>query len=194
MIQSRQSQVTPKWINQSLFNAVPAVSGNLNMITLPAQGVTNGERESDSLSLDFIQFRFILSNAEASIGTTNADMVRILIVQARASTVLTISAVTAPTTGILDNGFSGAIDISSHVNLNTKSQLFNVLYDRCHPVNFSSSNAVQLVELNLKPKIRKINFTPGTTTPQCGGVWVFLCTTLGNATVSVESRLVYIDL
>jgi hypothetical protein len=195
MILANQQKVQNKYLNVTIGNGiVPAVTGTLVNTVMPGQGVTNGERESDSLSLNEINTRFYLQNEEAAIGINNVDQIRIVCVQARASTVLTISYSSAPTTGIFDTGSSGAVDITSMININAKNELFHVLYDRSYPVNFGSDSASRILEINLVPRVKKINFTPTTTTSLCGGVfWIFFSQNT-SASLSSEERKVYHDL
>jgi hypothetical protein len=195
MIVANQQQVQKKWLYVAIYNAVtPTTTGTLVNSVMPSQGATNGEREGDSMSLDFIESRFYFANNEASIGATNVDLLRIVCVQARASTILTISYPAAPTTGIFDLGFSGAIDMSSMININASNETFHVLYDRSFPVNFGSDSASHVLELKIVPKIKKINFTPGTTTSLCGGVFWVLFTTTSNTIVGAIERKIYHDL
>jgi hypothetical protein len=194
MMLSLQQKVTDKYLNATYMTGTPNVTGFLVHVTQPAQGTTNGQREGDSLCLDKIQMRCFLSNPETAIGTNNVDAIRIVVVQARASTALTLSSSAAPTTGIFDLGYSGALDSSSFINENAKGKLFNVLYDRVHTCCFGSSNGVKFFELNLKPKIKTINFTPTTTTEETGGLYLAFFSLLGNAICDVAGRLIYHDL
>jgi hypothetical protein len=195
MIHASQKQVTSKYLSNVYYaqNTVP-VTGNLTQIAWPLQGVLNGQREGDSLSLEKIEVRYAMSNPEASIGATNVDMIRIVCVQAIANTALSLSNSTTPSTGIFDNGASGSVDVTSHINYDAKDTLFRVLIDEIHGVNFLSSNAARLVNLELNPKIKKINFTPTTNTSQTGAIYFVLMSYTGDCIVSGEGRLIYHDL
>lgn len=190
MITSAMGQVRDKYLETSVFNATsPTSIGVLVEPTLPAQGVTNGQREGDSLSIEHIQARCIFVND----GST-PDLVRVICLQARASTTLTISYAAAPTTGILDLGSSAAIDPTSMINWNAMNETFHVLHDRVYPMGISASNSTQVVVLAMKPKVKKVNFTPGTTNPLCGGIFWIVQTNNSQPVVSIEQRLVYHDL
>jgi hypothetical protein len=195
MIESKMDKVQCKYLNTSVYNAVvPASYGTLVQPTLPAQGVTNGQREGDSLAIDEIEAKVIIYNV-ASSGTDANDACRLMCLQARASTVLTISNTSSPITGVLDLGSSGSVDLTSFVNLNAQNELFHVLYDRTFPVVGLSSTAFREHHLRLKPSVSKVNFTPTTTTSQCGGIfWIVISELAAGVTVSLEQRLVYHDL
>jgi len=194
MILSSVGQVTSKYLTSSLISSVPPVTGILEQPSFPTQGVTNGEREGDSLDIEKIESTFLLENAEASIGGNNVDTIRVIVLQARSSTVLTISSISAPLTGVLDAGYSGAVDITSHINQNAKNKLFHVLHDTSYPVNFGSSNASRILNLNMRPKISRINFTPTTVNSQSGGIFYIFLTATGSAACNGVQRLVYRDL
>jgi hypothetical protein len=195
MIKSSAGTVTKKYLNTSLYNAInPASIGSLVTPMFPAQGVTNGERESDSLAIDAIEARAVLYNFEASIGVSATDMIRIICVQARASNVVTINSSSAPTTGVLDLGCTGLIDLTSFINFNAKNELFHVLMDKCFPVNFLSTSASKALTFKLHPKVGKVNFTPGTTTAQCGQIYWIVQALSGDSFIQMEQRLEYHDL
>jgi len=198
MILSNAGKVTKKFLLSPVFNAtVPTQAGTLVQPALPAQGVTNGEREGDALAIDMIEARVIFENvADTTVMAQAVDACRLICLQARASTVLTVSNPAAPTTGVLDYGTGGALtDLSSFINFNAKNELFHVLYDKVHPVNFLSSNAFVQFDLSLKPRVERVNFTPTTTTPLCGGIfWIAQTQQDNSLAVIVEQRLVYHDL
>jgi hypothetical protein len=198
MINSNAAKVTRKYLTTPVFNVVvPTSAGTLVQPALPAQGVTNGQREGDSLGIDMIEARVIFLNDADTVTATNAvDACRLICLQARASTVLTVSSPAAPTTGVLDNGTGGsATDISSFINFNAKNELFHVLYDKVHPVNFLASNAYVEFNLSLKPRVEKVNFTPTTTTALCGAIfWIAQTQEAANCNVILQQRLIYHDL
>jgi hypothetical protein len=192
MIMSLKNDVQDKFLLSSVYATVtPATTGNLVNVTFPAQGVTNGERTGDSLDIDVIECRFSIYNTSNS-----EDLIRILLLQARANTVLTVNASAAPTTGILDLGSNGVIEPTSFVNFNNKNELFHVLLDKAIPTNgATSSNASHLLEWHVKPKIKKINFQVGSTTYLDGGIfWLVLSNTGSHTVVDLEQRLVYHDI
>jgi hypothetical protein len=81
MIKSSEGEVTKKYLNTSIYGDVqPSSTGSLITPTLPAQGVTNGQREGDSLAIDQIDCRFAIYNAEAVIGGSGTDLVRVVCV------------------------------------------------------------------------------------------------------------------
>jgi hypothetical protein len=197
MIESKMDKVQDKFLNTVIYNVVtPNPSGTLVQPTLPAQGVTNGQREGDSLCVDVIEANLFFINGADSVGVAGAsDLIRLICVQARANTVLTVSNSVAPTTGVLDLGSDGSVDVNSFVNLNASNELFHVLYDKTHAVNFLSATATTSLRLHLKPAVSKINFTPGTTTSMCGGIfWIVLSVQGATADISMVQRLVYHDL
>jgi hypothetical protein len=199
MIIASAGKVTQKYLTSEVYaGTVPAQTGTLVQPALPAQGVTNGEREADSLAIDMIEANVLFSNgADATNLVAASDSIRLICVQARASTVLTVSNASAPTTGVLDNGGSTltVVDIDSFINLNASSELFHVLYDKTHSCNFLAGNASTSVRLKLKPRVSKVNFTPGTTTSMCGGIfWIAISVQASTAVLSLIQRLVYHDL
>jgi hypothetical protein len=198
MIIASVGKITKKYLTSEVYDGtVPALTGTLVQPTLPAQGVTNGEREADSLAIDVIEANVLFSNgADATNILGASDSIRLICVQARASTVLTVSNASAPTTGVLDNGGAlTAVDIDSFINLNAANELFHVLYDKTHSCNFLSGNASASVRLKLKPRVSKVNFTPGTTTSMCGGIfWIAISVQASTAVISLVQRLVYHDL
>jgi hypothetical protein len=195
MIKASTGTVTKKYLNSILYAAVmPATTGSLVTPVLPAQGVTNGEREADSIGIDAIEIRAVLYNYETAVGVNGTDMIRLICVQARASNAVTVSSPAAPTTGVLDLGSSSAIDLTSFINFNAKNELFHVIMDKTFPVNFLSTSASRLLAFSMKPKIEKINFTPGTTTAQAGQIYWIAQTLTGYSLLEMEQRLVYHDL
>jgi hypothetical protein len=195
MIKSSAGKVTQKYLNSSIFaNVSPAGTGNLVTPALPANGVSNGQREGDSLAIDAIEVRFLAYNDQAAVGVNDTDLIRLICVQARASNAVTISNSAAPTTGVLDLGPSGIIEQCSFINFNAKNELFHVLLDKCFPVNCLSSKASNFFDFTLHPKVEKINFTPGTTTAMCGQIYWIAQSLQAACDISVEQRLVYHDL
>jgi hypothetical protein len=193
MITSSAGEVTKKYLNSSL-NSGTVTSTVLVAPALPAQGVTNGQREGDSLAIDEIQGRFLFYNDQTMVATTAIDIIRLVCVQAKSSNAVTISNATAPATGVFDLGSTGSVDISSFINMNAKNKVFDVLFDKTFPVNFLSANASHLEVINLKSRVKRINFTPTTTTAQGGQIyWLF--TSLNSvAVLDAEQRLIYHDL
>lgn len=192
MLMSLKDKVQDKFLNSSVYATLaPSTTGSLVNVTFPAQGVTNGERTGDSLEIDVIQCRFSIYNTSNS-----EDLVRILLLQARANTVLTVNASTTPATGILDLGSNGVIEETSFVNFNNKNELFHVLLDKAIPTNgATSSNASHLFEWHVKPKIKKINFQVGSTNYLNGGIfWLVLSNSGTHTEVDLEQRLVYRDI
>jgi len=175
MINSTAAKVTKKFLNSAVYNTVvPSAAGSLVQPTLPAQGIQNGQREGDSLYIDAIQARIVIQNNASTTSSASAsDACRIICLQARAATILTVSSTAAPTTGVLDLGTGGAsTDLTSFVNFNAKNEIFHVLYDKVHSCSFLSSTAFQEINLELKPRVPTVNFTPTTTTSQCGGIFL----------------------
>jgi hypothetical protein len=194
MISSSQHRVQSKYLNSVLINAYPPTTGILVSPTFPAQGVQNGQREGDSISIQMIEARVLFYNAQSSLGNDEVDLARIICVQAKSATALTISNNAAPTTGILDLGSGGVIDNSSFINFNAKSQFFHVLYDMSFPCSTASS-ASHNFEIKLRPKIHKINFSPTSTTAETGQIfWIFQSTISSGCFFSVVQRLIYDDL
>jgi hypothetical protein len=195
MIKASAGTVTRKYLNTALYAAImPAPTGSLVTPAFPAQGVTNGEREGDSLAIDAIDVRAVLYNYQTAVGVDGTDNIRLICVQAKASNTITVSSASAPTTGVLDLGSSGAIDLTSFINFNAKNELFHVLMDKSFPVNFLSLSASRVLTFRLKPKIEKVNFTPGTTTSQAGQIYWIAQSLTGYAYLEMEQRLEYHDL
>jgi hypothetical protein len=193
MLMSLKGEVQMKYLNTVILGAsIPSSSGTLVQPALPAQGTTNGQREGDSIAIDSIQFRLIMFNpGEAQ---PDADMIRVVCLQSRAGTILTTNYSTTPTTGIFDLGSPGTIDMSSFVNFNAKNETFHILYDETFCVCDSSSTAGRLVTLALAPKVKKVNFTPGTVVALDGPIFWVIFGREGNAVVGLEQRLIYHDL
>jgi len=193
MIMSLKDEVQMKYLNTSIYAAiVPAATGSLVQPVLPAQGTTNGQREGDSIAIDAIQFRLFMIN----IGNTSSDsdMIRVVCLQSRAGTILTTNYSTAPTTGIFDLGSNGTLDVTSFVNFNARNETFHVLMDRTFNVTESSSSSAHLIEGELVPKVKKINYTPGTTTALDGPIFWVAFSYQSMAFIGLEQRLVYHDL
>jgi hypothetical protein len=197
MIHSNMDKVEMKYLNTTLYNVVvPAITGTLVIPGLPSQGVTNGEREGDSLSIDEIELRCVMINiADITTSSNASDAIRLVCVQSRSSLTPSISYSTTPATGIFDLGSSGAVDITSHINLYAKNHTFHVLYDKTHSVGFLSSSSLKLIDFRLKPKVHKVDFTPGTGNTLMGQiVWVAMSWQAGTTSLSLEQRLIYHDL
>jgi hypothetical protein len=194
MIASANGTVTKKYLNSVIAATIPAIAGTLVQPALPVQGSANGQREGDSLAIDHIQVKFIAYNPETAIGVNNVDCLRLICLQSRAGTILTTSYSSAPATGVLDLGATGAIDESSFINFNAANETFHVLMDKSFPVNFGSANGAINHTFTLKPKVSKVNFTPGTTTALCGPIFWILQTASAALTLLMEQRLVYHDL
>jgi hypothetical protein len=99
-----------------------------------------------------------------------------------------------PTTGIFDLGSNGVIDITSFVNYNAKNETFHVLMDRSFCVTEASPTAAHLLQFELVPKVKKINYTPGSTVALDGPIFWVAFGYGGIAYLSMEQRLVYHDL
>jgi hypothetical protein len=191
MLMSLKEQVQDKFLNTSVFATLtPATTGSLVNVIFPAQGATNGERTGDSLEIDYIQCRFSIYNSH-----NQQDMIRLMLLQARGNTVLTVNAATAPLTGILDLGSNGVIEPTSFVNFNNKNEIFHVLLDKSFPsTGLGSSTATHLLEMHVKPKIKKINFQVASTNYLNGGIfWLVLSNSGIDTFVDLEQRLVYRD-
>jgi hypothetical protein len=190
-------KVEMKYLNTAVFNVyTPPFIGGLASSTFPSQGVTNGQREGDSLSIDAIEVRCLMINiADITTSSNASDAIRLVCVQTRTSLVPTLSYSATPASGIFDLGSSGTVDITSHINYNAKNETFHVLYDVTHPICFLSSSALKLLTFKLKPKVAKVNFTPTTTTFLMGGIyWVAMSWQSGTTSLSLEQRLIYHDL
>jgi hypothetical protein len=195
MIKTSAGTVTKKYLGSSVYADVqPLTTGSLVTSAFPAQGTANGQREADSLGIDSIEGRVLLENVEPSVGTGSTDVIRIICLQARASNAVTVSSSSAPTTGVLDLGANGVIELTSFINFNAKNELFHVLMDQSFPVNFLSTSASKNFQFLLKPKVEKINFNPGSTTAQCGQIYWIAQSLLAYAYISMEQRLIYHDL
>jgi hypothetical protein len=197
MIHSNMDKVEMKYLNTAIYNnVVPPVTGTLVTPGLPSQGITNGEREGDSLFIDKIEVRCLMLNvADITTSSNASDGIRLVCVQSRSSVVPTLSYSVAPLTGIFDLGSSGAVDITSHINLYAKNRTFHVLYDKTHSVGFLASSSLKLLDFNLKPKVDKIEFTPGSGSTLQGQIyWIAISWQAGTTSLSLEQRLVYHDL
>lgn len=189
MLNSLRNEVRQKYLNTVIYNVVqPLFGGSLVQPALPAQGVNNGQREGDSIHVDKIQVRMSL------LGTGANDGIRLVCLQARASTVLTLNYSTAPTTGIFDLGSSGQVDVTSFPNFNAINETYHVLYDESYCVTEASNSACIIRQIELIPKIKEINFTPTTTTSLMGGIYWVAFSYNAQATIALEQRLVYHDM
>jgi hypothetical protein len=193
MIESSQQRVASKYLYQSLNNATVSASGTLIPLDLPPQGVSNGEREGDSMLYKKITTRMVFANDGGVSGVQDIDNIRVVVVQAITSSALTLSNPSAPTTGIFDNGVAAGIDNSSMINLYAKDKLLHVLLDKSYPVNYFSQPTWNF-EFDINPKLKKIDFTPATTTPLSGKVYFIFFSMTVNANVAVLTRSTYIDL
>jgi uncharacterized protein (AIM24 family) len=127
--------------------------------------------------------------------SVESEMIRLVCLQSRAGTILTTNYSTAPTTGIFDLGSGGVLDITSFVNYNAQNETFHLLYDKSHCVTPLSGTGTVLISGTIQPKVKKINYTPGTTVALDGPIfWVAFSVSGTDATLSLEQRLVYHDL
>lgn len=183
VIRTLDSQVAKKVLTTSVANsAYGSVTGTLYTPALPSQGVTSLTRTGDSLHIDLLEYRIDFENA------TNGDALRIVIVQAKANNVPTLAT-------IFDNGASGSLDVTSFINYYTKGKEFVVLSDQKHSCCYQSSNACSIVSFNIKPKIRKINFTAGTTTAEAGQIYIAVFSTTGvDTSYFINQRVIFHDL
>jgi hypothetical protein len=95
---------------------------------------------------------------------------------------------------VLDLGATAALDMTSHINFNAANETFHVLMDKSYPVNFGGANGAINHSFVLKPKVTKINFTPGTTTALCGQIYWIAQSATNSAVLVLEQRLIYHDL
>jgi len=196
MILSNMKKVQSKYLNTTVVLGIPGGAGTLSTPQLPTQGVTNGEREGDSLAIEWIEARIVCYNTnDTTLSSGATDCVRILCLQTRASTGLSLSYPAAPLTGIFDFGVTGAVDITSFVNLNAKDETFHVLYDKTHTCCFLSSTALKSINLKIRPKVDKVNFSPTTTNALSGQIyWVTMSYEASAVFCGIEQRLIYHDL
>jgi len=195
MILSSMKGVTSKYLNTAVYAGIaPSATGSLVQPALPSQGISNGQREGDSIAIEGIQFRALMYNGDA-VTSLSTEMIRLVCLQSRAGTILTTNYSSTPTTGIFDLGSGGVLDITSFVNYNASSETFHVLYDESHCVTTLSSTATRLIAGTIHPKVKKINYTPGTTAALDGPIfWVAFSVSATNALLFLEQRLVYHDL
>jgi hypothetical protein len=187
MIISSKGEITDKFQNVVMENGVtPVISGTLITPVFPTQGVTSTTRTGDSISLEEIQMRFAFANATA----TEVDLFRIIILQAKSVNTVTIASV-------LDSGASGSVDLTSFVNAFALNTEFLLLHDHVYRCCNNSSTGSHLIEFNLVPKIKKINFVPTSTTAETGQVYVIVqggLTGASDIVVSSMCRYRYRDL
>lgn len=195
MIKSSMKQVTSKYLETAVYAGIaPSSTGSLVQPALPAQGIGNGQREGDSISIEGIEFRALMYNPDTNV-TYASENIRLVCLQSRAGTILTTNYSTTPSTGIFDLGSGGSLDLTSFVNYNAQNETFHVLYDQCHCVTPLSSTATRLISGTIQPKVKKVNFTPGTTVALDGPIfWVAFSISATDALLFLEQRLVYHDL
>jgi hypothetical protein len=184
MIESSKAKVTDKFLSNPIFNVstIPS-AGTLYTPLMPAQGVSSSQRTGDSICLDEIQMRFLVTT------TSVGDLVRLIVLQAKSINVPTIASV-------LDTGASGLIEVTSFVNAYAKDTEFHILSDTVTEVAASSSRAFVLHALNIKSKISKINFNAGSATAEQGQVYMILMSENVSALTasSLELRYKFHDL
>jgi hypothetical protein len=185
MILSSIEQVRPKYLVSSLLNNIIVTSTQTITPGLPPQGVSNNQREGDSIEIEALDIRFDCSSSN------NLNAFRLVCVQAIGSHTPTASYSSAPLTGVLDNGPSGAVDPMSTINMYGNGSTFHVLHDELilPPITQRAAYAVRV-----KPKIEKVDFAIATTAPLNGGITYFLMCWGSTATVNFSQRLVYRDL
>jgi hypothetical protein len=196
MISSLKEEVQDKYLTSSVLVAsTPPLTGQIVAVTWPAQGVTNGQRESDSLAVDYIESNIVITNlTDSTTLAASSNAVRVICLQAIGTSVLTVSYGAAPLTGVLDFGVSGGVDMTSLVNANSNGTVFHVLSDTTHPCSYLSSNAFVHKYMKMKPKVHKINFTPGTTVSSQGQIYWLTLAQAGTIDISILQRLKYHDL
>lgn len=180
MILASMAKVTDKFLSNPIIpnvNTVP-FSGTLYTPAMPAQGILSAQRTGDSLCLDEIQIRFLVSTL------TTGDIVRLIVLQAKSVNVPTIA-------GVLDTGASGVIDMTSFVNAYAKDTEFHILSDLRTEVSAASSRAAVLRTMNIKPKISKVNFVAGSATSEQGQVYLILMSDGVSASTSVSLEIRY---
>jgi hypothetical protein len=185
MILGSQDKVRPKYLVSSLLNNVTVTTTQTITPGLPPQGVSNNQREGDSIEVEALDIRFDCTSS------SNLNTYRLLAVQAIGSHTPTASYSSAPLTGVLDNGPSGAVDPLSTVNIYGLGSTFHVIHDELilPPITQRSSYAVRVL-----PKIHKIDFAIATTAPLNGGITYILLCWGATAQVNLGQRLIYRDL
>jgi hypothetical protein len=185
MILSSIEQVRPKYLVTSLLNNIIVTSTTVITPGLPPQGVSNNQREGDSIEIEGLDIMFDTSSS------SNLNAFRLVTVQAIGSHTPTAQYSVAPLTGVMDNGPSGAVDPMSTINMYGSGTTFHVIHDELilPPITQRSAYMVRV-----KPKVPKVNFAIATTAPLTGGITHILMCWGSTAIVNFSQRLVYRDL
>jgi hypothetical protein len=130
-----------------------------------AQGTTNYQRTGDLIRLADLQF-----NALCVYGDAVGNPMRIVVFQ-------TVGGFTPVNlSDLFAFGGTGSEDITSQFLPNLLGRRIHLLYDELLTLNPGGSNALTIRRGWLKPKVREVEYTAGTTNIINGEIWVVALT------------------
>lgn len=126
-------------------------AGRITVLSVPAQGLGNGQRTGDEINIEDIEITFL------SYYGDDVNVIRYIVLQLEGFT----PALALGT--FLDTGASGAVDPTSLYIPFYEGRFFKILYDRVIAVVQNGSNAAVPDRVVLKPKIKIMPFVPAST-------------------------------
>jgi hypothetical protein len=140
-------------------------TGIFQKMSAIAQGTTNYQRTGDLIKLADLQF-----NALCVYGDAVGNAMRIVIFQ-------TVGGFTpAALSDLFAFGGTGSEDFTSQFLPNLLGRRIHLLYDELLTMNPNGSNGLTIRRGWLKPKVREIEYTAGTTNIVNGEIWVVAMT------------------
>lgn len=154
-------------------------TGTVTQISMPAQGLAYNQRVADRLKLARIDFNF---NLYGNTGNS-VDVVRCIVLQE-----------VGQSTGAPTPAQILQTVVSQAPLLYNVEKLYHILHDHSYPISNAGDSLARAIRLQIKPRIKDIQFVTGTTTPYSGQIYVlWLSSTTNNVVANTYWRQWYVD-
>lgn len=160
-------------------------SGLIQRWTPPSQGTTTYTRVADQICVEKIEVRFVCEYGDA-IG----NPIRAVLMQT------TGGFIPATLANLFNWGGTGSEDVTSDYLPYIRGKQIRVLWDSLFSVVPNANTALKCEHLVLKPKLKMIDFTPGSTTCTNGDLfWVFISDSaaIPHPAVNIVTRVYFTD-
>lgn len=144
-------------------------TGAVTQIAMPSQGLAYNQRVADRLKIDRIDFNFNLYGSTSN----SVDVVRCVVIQE-----IGLSTGAPTITQVLQSAVTQA------PFLYNVHKLFHVLYDHRFSITNTGDSLCRAVSIQIRPVIRDIQFTTGSTTPYSGQIYVLWLSSTANAVIA----------
>ncbi len=182
--QQLRAQKQLKFTDSRFVQAMNA-TGTFVRWTPPAQGTTTYTRVADQIQVDKIEIR-----AFTIYGDAIGNVCRAVLLQTSGGFVPTLP------DQVFNYGATATVDCTSDYLPFIRGKQIRVLYDSMYSVIPNASSAIKCQHMTVKPKLKNVDFVPGTTTCTNGDFYWFFITdssVVPHPAINVQMRTYFVD-